>query len=187
MTMPTPSAGTPPGRAPGPRIAAMSDEHAEPVLAIYRAGIDTGHATFETIAPSWESFTAGKLPGQSHVALDPRGRVLGWVAAGPVSARAVYAGVVEHSVYVAPDARGRGVGAALLTALTDSTENAGIWTVQTGIFPENTTSLRLHERHGFRRLGVRERVGRHHGRWRDVVLLERRSSTVGTDGGENAG
>ena len=105
-------------------------------------------------------------------------RVLGWVAAVPVSDRCVYAGVVEHSVYVHPAAHGRGVGCALLAALVSSTEAAGIWTIQSGIFPENTASLALHERAGFRRVGVRERLGRHHGTWRDVVLLERRSTVV---------
>jgi phosphinothricin acetyltransferase len=88
--------------------------------------------------------------------------------------------VVEHSVYVAPEARGRGVGAALLQALIDSTEAAGIWTIQSGIFPENTASLRLHERMGFRVVGIRERIGCHHGRWRDVVLVERRSTSAGS-------
>jgi phosphinothricin acetyltransferase len=105
--------------------------------------------------------------------------VLGWVAATAVSDRCAYAGVVEHSVYVHPDARGRGVGSALLRALLASTEAAGIWTVQSGIFPENTASLALHARLGFRVIGTRERIGRHHGRWRDVVLVERRSLVVG--------
>src|SRR5205814_4670801 len=109
------------------------------------------------------------------------GEVIGWVAASAVSPRCVYAGVVEHSVYVDAAARGRGAGAALLGALIASTEAAGIWTIESGIFPENTASLRLHERAGFRVVGTRERLGRHHGRWRDVVLLERRSARVGVD------
>jgi phosphinothricin acetyltransferase len=100
------------------------------------------------------------------------------VATAAVSGRCVYAGVVEHSVYVHPAARGRGVGAALLDALVASTEAAGIWTIQAGVFPENSASLALHERAGFRQVGRRERLGRHHGRWRDVLLLERRSPTV---------
>lgn len=104
--------------------------------------------------------------------------MLGWVAVSPTSARPVYAGVVEHSVYVDPAARGRGVAALLLDALIAATEAAGIWTIQSGIFPENTASLALHRRAGFRVVGTRERVGRHHGRWRDVVLLERRSPVV---------
>ncbi|MFI8448715.1 GNAT family N-acetyltransferase [Streptomyces erythrochromogenes] len=159
------------------RIAPMRPEHAEQVLAIYQQGIDEGNATFETTAPTWEAFDKGKLPDHRLVALDGD-RVLGWAAVVPVSDRCAYAGVVEHSVYVHPDARGRGVGLTLLTALLDSTDAAGIWTVQTGIFPENTASLALHQRAGFRIIGTRERIGRHHGTWRDVVLLERRSPLI---------
>jgi phosphinothricin acetyltransferase len=110
--------------------------------------------------------------------VDEDGTVLGWVAASRVSDRCAYAGVVEHSVYVHPAARGRGVASALLKALIESTEAAGIWTVQSGIFPENTASLAVHERAGFRVVGTRQRVGRHHGRWRDVVLVERRSPVI---------
>ncbi|MHA6762134.1 GNAT family N-acetyltransferase [Streptacidiphilus sp. PAMC 29251] len=161
-----------------PRIAPLSAEHQAEVLAIYQLGIDEGHATFETAAPSWAAFDAAKLPDHRLVALGPDGRVLGWAAAVAVSDRCAYAGVVEHSVYVHPDARGLGVGAALLRALIASTEAAGIWTVQSGIFPENTASLALHQRAGFRVVGVRERIGRHHGQWRDVVLVERRSTVI---------
>jgi L-amino acid N-acyltransferase YncA len=156
----------------------MSSVHAGPVLEIYRLGIDEGNATFEMTVPDWEDFYAAKLPGQRHVAVGSAGRVLGWAAASAVSGRCAYAGVVEHSVYVHPDARGQGIGAALLDALIDSTEAAGIWTIQSGIFPENTASLALHERAGFRVVGTRERIGRHHGVWRDVVLIERRSPAV---------
>lgn len=152
---------------------------AEAVLAIYQAGLDAGQASFETAAPTWEAFDAGRLAGYRHVAVDERDRLLGWVAVSPVSARQVYAGVVEHSIYVDPGAQGRGVGTALLRALVASTEAAGIWTIQSGIFPENAASLALHTRAGFRAVGTRERIGRHHGVWRDVVLLERRSPTVG--------
>jgi L-amino acid N-acyltransferase YncA len=152
------------------------------VLAIYQAGLDTGQASFETAAPAWDAFDAAKLPGHRHVAADAvTGEVLGWVAASAVSGRAVYAGVIEHSVYVHPGHRGRGVGAALLGALIRSSEAAGIWTIQSGVFPENAASLALHERAGFRVVGVRERVSRHHGRWRDTVLIERRSRVAGTD------
>jgi L-amino acid N-acyltransferase YncA len=160
---------------------------AEQVLAIYRAGLDTGDASFETVAPSWERFDASRLPLHRHVAADSgTGRLLGWVAAVPVSTRCVYAGVVEHSVYVHPLDRGRGVGAALLAALVGSTESAGIWTIQSGIFSENLASLRLHERAGFRVVGIHHRLGRHEppggpARWRDVVLVERRSDTTGLD------
>jgi Sortase and related acyltransferases len=164
--------------ATGVRIAAMRPEHAEQVLAIYQAGIDEGNATFEITAPTWEAFDTARLPEHRLVALGEDDSVLGWAAVVPVSDRCAYAGVVEHSVYVHPDARGRGVGLALLTALLTSTEAAGIWTVQSGIFPENTASLALHTRAGFRVIGTRERIGRHHGVWRDVVLVERRSPNV---------
>ncbi len=168
---------TPPA-TDGVRIAVMRPQHAEEVLAIYRLGIEEGDATFETSAPTWEAFDTAKLPGHRLVAVDDVGRVLGWAAAVPVSDRCAYAGVVEHSVYVHPGARGRGVGTALLTGLLASTEAARIWTVQSGIFPENTASLALHLRAGFRVIGTRQRIGRHHGRWRDVVLVERRSPAI---------
>lgn len=161
------------------RIAPMSDAHAAAVLRIYQAGIDDGDATFETRTPSWTDFLSSRPAEYRFVALDPLGSdVVGWVAASPVSDRCVYAGVVEHSVYVAPSARGGGVGRALLAQLIAVTEAAGIWTIQSGVFPENAASLALHQRVGFREVGRRERIGRHHGRWRDVLLLERRSPVV---------
>jgi L-amino acid N-acyltransferase YncA len=161
-------------------IRPMEDGDAGPVLAIYQAGLDTGLASFEVTAPAWEGFDAGKLPAHRHVAVDAgTGEVLGWAAVIAVSDRCVYAGVVEHSVYVHPGHKRRGIGAALLAALIESTEAAGIWTIQSGVFPENTASLRLHRQAGFRVVGTRERIGRHHGEWRDVVLIERRSPTVG--------
>ncbi|MFI8824395.1 GNAT family N-acetyltransferase [Streptomyces sp. NPDC053431] len=156
----------------------LTAAHADEVIAIYQAGIDEGNATFETTAPTWAEFDAAKLPEHRFAAVDETGRVLGWVAATRVSDRCAYAGVVEHSVYVHPDARGRGVASTLLKALVDSTEAAGIWTVQSGIFPENAASLAVHERAGFRVIGTRERIGRHHGVWRDVVLVERRSPHI---------
>ncbi|MCG6499282.1 GNAT family N-acetyltransferase [Kitasatospora sp. A2-31] len=164
--------------AAGVTVTGMLPEHAEQVRAIHQAGIDGGDATFEEAAPTWESFDASRLAAHRLVALDGGGRVLGWAAVVPVSDRCAYAGVVEHSVYVHPDARGLGVGLALLEALLASTDAAGIWTVQSGIFPENTASLALHARAGFRTVGTRERLGRHRGRWRDVVLVERRSPAV---------
>lgn len=176
-------------------IEALTEAHAREVLAIYQAGIDEGNATFETAAPTWAAFDAAKLPEHRFVAVvrEPgrapggsggtgdaaAGRVAGWVAVAPVSPRPVYAGVVEHSVYVHPGVRGRGVARALLDALIASTEAAGIWTIQAGVFPENTASIAVHLRAGFRLVGVSERVGRHHGAWRDVQLLERRSPVVG--------
>jgi phosphinothricin acetyltransferase len=156
----------------------MTDAHAAAVLDIYRRGIATGDATFETEAPTWDRFTATGLAGHRFVALDHAGTVLGWVACGRVSDRCVYAGVVEHSVYVHPDAHGHGIGRALLDALIASTETAGIWTIQSGVFPENAASLALHAACGFRTVGTRERVARHHGVWRDVLLIERRSPIV---------
>jgi phosphinothricin acetyltransferase len=155
----------------------MASADAATVLRIYQDGLDAGHASFETTAPDWAAFDRGRLPDHRFVAVDA-GEVVGWVAVTPVSARPVYAGVVEHSVYVDPGAHGRGVGATLLDALIASTETAGVWTIQSAIFPENAASLRLHERAGFRVVGVRERLGKHHGRWRDVILLERRSPRV---------
>jgi phosphinothricin acetyltransferase len=165
-------------------IVPMRPEDWPGVERIYAAGIATGHATFEDTPPTWEQFDAAKLPDQRLVAVDADGRVLGWAAASAVSDRCVYAGVVEHSVYVDPAATGRGVGLALLQALAESTEQAGIWTIQSGIFPENDLSLRLHHRAGFRVVGTRARVGRMTygpmaGRWRDVVLVERRSEVAG--------
>jgi L-amino acid N-acyltransferase YncA len=163
------------------KIRPMHHDHAGAVLAIYQTGLDTGHASFETMAPSWAAFDADKLPDHRYVAVSDDGAVIGWVAVSAVSSRPVYAGVVEHSVYVDPAARSHGVGRALLAAMIASTEAAGIWTIQSGIFPENTTSLALHQRTGFRIVGLRERVGRHaahDGWWRDVVFLERRSPVV---------
>lgn len=165
----------------------MTPAHAAAVLQIYQAGIDEGDATFELRAPAWNAFIAGKLPGHRHVAVTtasaaggsrPGATVLGWVAVSAVSGRSVYAGVVEHSVYVHPAARGRGVGRRLLEALIASTEAAGIWTIQAGLFPENAASLALHQAAGFRAVGTRERIGRHRGRWRDVILIERRSPVI---------
>jgi L-amino acid N-acyltransferase YncA len=147
------------------------------VRAIYEAGIATGNATFETGAPSWEDWNAAHLPAHRLVAAEGH-HVLAWAALAPVSDRCAYAGVAEDSVYVAPDAQGRGVGRQLLEALVSGAEQAGIWTVQTGIFPENQGSVRLHQACGFRVVGVRERLGRLHGRWRDVLLLERRSPAI---------
>ncbi|MGD0702594.1 MAG: N-acetyltransferase family protein [Trebonia sp.] len=174
---------------PGPAVTAprgvlirpMESRDAGQVLAIYQAGLDTGQASFETTAPAWQDFDAAKLPSHRHVAADTgSGQVLGWTAAVAVSDRCVYAGVVEHSVYIDPGHHRRGIGAALLGALIASAEQAGVWTIQSGVFPENTASLRLHEQAGFRVVGTRERIGRHHGRWRDTVLIERRSSVAGT-------
>ncbi len=158
----------------------MRPADASRVLAIYQQGLDGDNASFETRAPTWDAFDAAKLPSHRYVAVAPgTGGVIGWIAVSAVSGRCVYAGVVEHSVYVDATARRHGVGAALLAALIAATEAAGIWTIESAIFPENTASLRLHEQAGFRVVGTRERLGCHHGRWRDVLLLERRSPVIG--------
>jgi L-amino acid N-acyltransferase YncA len=162
---------------PPARIVPMTAEHAEQVLAIYQAGMDEGDATFETSAPGWAGFDAGHL-GEHRFAALTGSDVTGWTAVSAVSGRCAYAGVVEHSVYVHPGARGQGIGRRLLGTLIASTEAAGIWTIQAGIFPENAASLALHQAAGFRVVGTRERLGQHHGRWRDVVLIERRSPAI---------
>jgi L-amino acid N-acyltransferase YncA len=158
-------------------IEPMTDGHSGAVLGIYQSGISEGDATFETEIPTWAAFSAARLPDHRFVATAGN-LVLGWIAVAAVSRRQVYAGVVEHSVYVDPVARGRGIGRQLLEALISSTESAGIWTIQSSIFPENIASLRLHTSAGFREIGVRERIGQHHGRWRDVILIERRSRVI---------
>ena len=159
-------------------LTPMRAEHASAVLGIYSAGIATGTATFASQAPTWEVFDAGHLPVHRFVALDGED-ILGWVAVSPVSSRCVYAGVVESSVYVAPQARGRGVGHALISQLLESTREDGIWTIQAGVFPQNAASLALHASAGFRVVGTRERLGLmghgpYAGSWLDVVLLEKR-------------
>ncbi len=148
------------------------------VADIYQQGLDTGHASFETEVPPWETWDSSHLPAGRLVARKGS-QVVGWAALSPVSSRCVYGGVAEVSVYVAQGARGAGVGSRLLTALVAASEQAGLWTLQAGIFPENTASLRLHYSCGFRRVGTRERLGEHNGVWRDVHLLERRSALVG--------
>jgi L-amino acid N-acyltransferase YncA len=153
----------------------LRPEHWPEVARIYEQGIATGQATFETSVPGWEEWDGAHLDAHRFVAVDTNGAVLGWVAVSPVSDRCVYGGVVENSVYVADDARGRGVGLALLKRLVESTESAGVWTIQTGIFPENEASVALHERVGFEIVGRRKKLGKLSGVWRDVLLLERRS------------
>jgi L-amino acid N-acyltransferase YncA len=155
-------------------IQPMQPEDWPAVRAIYLQGIATGNATFETTAPDWETWNAGHLPHSRLVARDADA-ILGWAALSPYSRRQVYAGVAEVSLYVAENARGQGIGAALLAALVAESEANGIWTLQAGIFPENLASIALHTRFGFRIAGTRERIGCMNGQWRDVVLLERRA------------
>lgn len=147
---------------------------------IYIEGMTTGEATFETEAPDWERWDAGHLPQCRLVARNGDG-VIGWAALSLVSKREVYAGVAEVSVYVASAARGRGVGSALMRALIEASERHGVWTLQSSVFPKNNASVALHLNHGFREVGGRERIARHHGVWRDTVMLERRSRVVGVD------
>ena len=159
-------------------ITPLLPTHWDAVARIYAEGLATGNATFETEVPAWERWDAAHLSDHRLVALQ-EGGVVGWTALSQVSERCVYAGVAEESVYVSEAARGRGVGRVLLEELIRGSEQAGIWTIQTGIFPENQASLRLHERVGFRLVGTRERLGQRNGVWRDVVFLERRSALFG--------
>ena len=152
--------------------------HWPAVRSIYLEGLAGGHATFETEAPDWPAWDAAHLPHCRLIARE-EDAVLGWAALAPVSRRAVYAGVAEVSVYVAARGRGKGIGRRLLEELIRRSETEGIWTLQASIFPENAASVRLHEACGFRQLGRRERIGRHHGVWRDTVLYERRSAIAG--------
>lgn len=162
-----------------PTIRALDPPDWPQVKEIFQEGIASGHATFETAIPSWESWDASHIQSCRLVA-EEGGRLLGWAALSPVSDRCVYGGVAEVSVYVGSAARGRGVGTLLLQELVTASEGAGFWTLQAGIFPENPGSVRIHEKCGFRILGRRERLGRLGGVWRDVLLLERRSSTIGS-------
>jgi phosphinothricin acetyltransferase len=155
------------------QIRALEPDDWPQVADIYAAGIATGNATFETAPPAWEDWDAGHWPDLRFVATHGD-RVVGWVAASGVSDRCCYAGVVEHSVYVHPAHQGHSIGRTLLTALLEAAERAGIWTIQTGIFPENTPSVALHHACGFRTVGRRERLGQLDGIWRDVLLLEHR-------------
>lgn len=157
-------------------IRPMTTEDQVEVLGIYEQGIATGDATFESQVPTWETWDASHLPAHRFVA--ETDRVVGWVAASAFSGRSVYAGVIESSVYVAAEGRGQGVGSVLLDALVESTEQAGIWTIQAGIFPENRVSIHIHERAGFRTIGLHEKLGQMNGVWRDVLLMERRSSKI---------
>jgi phosphinothricin acetyltransferase len=161
-------------------VMEMMPDDWEQVAAIYREGIDTGNATFETGVPTRKVWNSAHVAGCSLVARSGD-TVLGWAALSPTSGRRVYAGVAEVSVYVGEKHRSQGVGDTLLKALIDRSEDRGIWTLQAGIFPENKASVSLHKKNGFREVGIRERVGRMNGVWRDVLLMERRSKKVGND------
>lgn len=152
------------------------------VERIYAQGIDDGEATFEAATPTWAAFDAGRLPDLRIVAVDADDRVLGWAAASAVSTRPAYRGVIEHSIYIDRALRGQGVGRRLLAVFISAADAAGVWTIQSSIFPENDASRKLHEAGGFRVVGRRERiaqatVGPHAGSWRDTLLIERRART----------
>ena len=163
-----------------PPVIAISIDTLQPadwpaVAAIFAEGIATGAATFETAVPTWEAWDAAHLPAPRLAARDANGRVLAWAAMVPASRRACYAGVAELSIYVAEEARGQGIGRALLEALVRAAEAAGFWTLQAVVFPENAASVALHERCGFRLVGRRERIAQLGGRWQDTLLYERRA------------
>jgi L-amino acid N-acyltransferase YncA len=170
--------GNGPAHASSLSLAPLLPGHWEAVRRIYAQGIATDQATFETEVPTWEAWDAAHLGSCRLVAVEGA-EVVGWAALSPVSERCVYGGVAEVSVYVGDDHRGRGIGSCLLRRLVDESEAHGIWTLQAGIFPENTASVHLHKKHGFREVGVRKRLGKLAGSWRDVLLMERRSTVVG--------
>lgn len=161
-------------------IEKMKETDWEQIREIYIEGINTGNATFDTEAPEWREWDKKYLPMCRLVAREGD-TVLGWPALLPTSSRAAYAGVAELSIYLRASAAGKGLGTSLMQALIEDSETNGFWTLQAGIFPENQTSIRLHKRAGFREIGVRKRVGKLNGVWRDVVMLERRSAVVGVD------
>lgn len=160
-------------------IIQMKPDHWPQVKAIYENGIATGHATFQTSAPEWEEWNSAHVKSCRLVAIE-NDKILGWAALTAVSGRCVYAGVAEVSVYVDEKARGKGIGSALLYELIRESEEHNFWTIQAGIFPENMDSIKIHQSAGFRIIGTREKIGQMNGIWRDTILLERRSTTVGT-------
>lgn len=164
-------------------IRALLPADWEAVRAIYLDGIATGEATFETIAPSWEQWDSSHQPFARLVAVSEEdGLVKGWAALSPVSARSVYAGVAEVSVYIEKDSRGKGLGKVLLEQVIVQSEQNGLWTLQASVFPENRASVELHRFCGFREVGIRRRIGKlEGGHWRDTMLMERRSSIVGIE------
>lgn len=157
----------------------ITEDNFSNVAEIYNEGIATGMATFETTIPSWETWDQSHLPYGRISVLDENGQMLGWAALSPVSSRCVYGGVAEVSVYVADVARGQGIGSLLLKTLISESEKNNIWTLQSGIFRENEASIALHQKCGFRLIGYKEKIGKLHGVWKDNVLMERRSKTIG--------
>jgi L-amino acid N-acyltransferase YncA len=161
------------------RTMEMTKEHYPEVKRIYLEGIATGQATFQSDAPEWAGWDKAHLPHSRIISLDDQDHITGWAALTPVSGRCVYAGVAEVSVYVSEKFRGKGIGSILLKELILRSEQNTIWTLQAGIFPENVPSMQLHQNNGFRIIGTREKIGQMNGKWRDTVLLERRSITTG--------
>ncbi|WP_242928799.1 GNAT family N-acetyltransferase [Pontibacter vulgaris] len=159
-------------------ITPMLPEHAEAVLNIYEEGLQTGQSTFNTEVPTWQDWDKGHLAHSRLVAIE-NGKVLGWVALSPVSARHCYRGVAEFSIYIGAQARGKGIGNLLMQALIQKSEANGIWTLHSSTFPENTASINLQKKYGFREIGYREKIAELHGVWRDTILLERRSTVTG--------
>lgn len=159
-------------------VRALESSDGMKVLAIYADAIKGAHATFETNVPTWSEWNRAHLPMHRFVAVEGQKKIMGWTALSKVSERREYAGIVECHTFVRSDAWRKGIGTALLSALIGATEAQGLWTMQAHVFPENEAALALHQKLGFRVVGTRERMGRHRGRWRDVLLLERRSPTV---------
>ena len=159
-------------------IVKIKGEHYKDISAIYLEGIATGNATFQTEAPGWQNWNKSHFP-HSRLAAFTNNEMAGWAALSPVSSRCVYAGVAEVSIYVASKYRGKGIGKILLSQLIKESEENGLWTLQSGIFPENIGSIKIHEDCGFRQIGYREKIGNMNGTWRDNIIMERRNKTVG--------
>ena len=159
-------------------IRNLEESDAIAILDIYQQGLDTGEASFETRAPDWGTWDK-KYHRNCRLLAEQNDHILGWSALAPVSPRDCYRGVAEVSVYVSSNHLGRGIGNILMAALVEASEEKGIWSLNSSIFPENEATLRLHLRHGFRQVGVRERIAQQHGRWRDTMILERRSTSIG--------
>ena len=159
-------------------IRKLRNSDSGPVLKIYQQGLDTGEASFETSAPNWEIWQAKYLP-YSRLVWEQDGMVQAWAALAPVSVRDCYRGVAEISIYVATESAGQGIGSKLMARLVEESESNGIWSLYSSIFPENQASLKLHLKHGFREVGIRERIAQRDGRWRNTLIMERRSKKVG--------
>lgn len=160
------------------KIISIEKNHFTEIANIYRQGLETGHATFETTVPSWDDWDKGKL-SHSRLAAVINDNVVGWAALSAVSDRCVYGGVAELSIYIANDHKGKGIGKALMSKLIEQSEAHGIWTLQSGMFPENEATVALHKSLGFRIIGYREKIGKLRDTWRDTIIMERRSTTTG--------